>query len=197
MTTETDPTAAATGTAEPNEVAEQLMHCVTRLKRLVDARLGKHGLTMSRIKVLGLLGHNGPATRATSPPSSISPPAPSPSSSTVSSATVWCCAPPTRPTAGPVTSTSPLLVATFSRSRKRRATRSSPRSSAHSTRSSRAARRCTSSRQRAGCSRSSGPDSLPHIGTSVQALTDRPLHQQCCRPQRRGDHHPTPTSTSR
>jgi DNA-binding MarR family transcriptional regulator len=60
MTTETDPTAAAIGTAEPNEVAEQLMHCVTRLKRLVDARLGKHGLTMSRIKVLGLLGHNGP-----------------------------------------------------------------------------------------------------------------------------------------
>jgi DNA-binding MarR family transcriptional regulator len=60
MTTNADQTTAEL-TAEPNDVAEALMHCVTRLKRLVDARLGRHGLTMSRIKVLGLLGHNGPS----------------------------------------------------------------------------------------------------------------------------------------
>jgi DNA-binding MarR family transcriptional regulator len=50
-----------TNAVEPNDVAELMMHFVKRMKRLVDARLSGHGLTMSRIKVLGLLGYHGPS----------------------------------------------------------------------------------------------------------------------------------------
>ncbi len=47
--------------AQPEDVAELLVTCVKRLRRLVDARLSQHGLSMSRCKVLGVLGQHGPS----------------------------------------------------------------------------------------------------------------------------------------
>jgi DNA-binding MarR family transcriptional regulator len=78
MTPETDPPAGcragvlgaskvaggADGTAA-DVVAELLVNCVKRIRRLVDARLGAHGLTMTRSKVIGVLGFHGPTHQST------------------------------------------------------------------------------------------------------------------------------------
>ena len=51
--------------AQPAEVLEQMYSCVKRLKRLVDEELGKHGLSLSRAKLLGALERNGPSNQGT------------------------------------------------------------------------------------------------------------------------------------
>jgi DNA-binding MarR family transcriptional regulator len=53
-------TGDVTAPIEPAVVAELLLTCVKRMRRLVDARLAEHGLSMSRTKVIGLIGHRGP-----------------------------------------------------------------------------------------------------------------------------------------
>jgi DNA-binding MarR family transcriptional regulator len=57
------PAASATAPGsqtDPADVAELLVTCVKRMRRHVDARLAEHGLSMSRTKVIGLLGFRGP-----------------------------------------------------------------------------------------------------------------------------------------
>jgi DNA-binding MarR family transcriptional regulator len=60
MTTPADDVLAPTQAAQPADIAELLVGCVKRMRRHVDARLAEHGLSMSRTKVIGLLGFRGP-----------------------------------------------------------------------------------------------------------------------------------------
>jgi DNA-binding MarR family transcriptional regulator len=56
LRTEPNPTA---GSSDAADVAELLGSCVKRLWRLLDARLGEHGLSASRTKVLHMLSCAG------------------------------------------------------------------------------------------------------------------------------------------
>jgi DNA-binding MarR family transcriptional regulator len=48
--------------ADPEEVAELMLRCIKRMRRLVDAALSEHGLSLSRSKVLGAIG-SGPCNQ--------------------------------------------------------------------------------------------------------------------------------------
>jgi DNA-binding MarR family transcriptional regulator len=47
-------------TANPVEIAELMYMSVRRMRRLADVELGRHGLSLSRTKILGTLTKNGP-----------------------------------------------------------------------------------------------------------------------------------------
>jgi DNA-binding MarR family transcriptional regulator len=48
--------------ADPEEVAELMLRCIKRMRRLVDAALSEHGLSLSRSKVLGAID-SGPCNQ--------------------------------------------------------------------------------------------------------------------------------------
>jgi DNA-binding MarR family transcriptional regulator len=51
--------------ASSEEVAELMFKCIKRLRRLADAALSEHGLSLSRAKLLGAIDGSGPCHQST------------------------------------------------------------------------------------------------------------------------------------